>query len=50
MTGAMMKLAAKLAPRIPELLARAALGDPAAIALLAAAGVAAVGAGIQSMK
>ncbi len=50
MTGAMMKLAVKMAPRIPELLARAALGDPTAIAALAALGIAAAGAGLESLK
>lgn len=48
MTGAMMKLAAKLGPRLPELLARAALGDPTAIAILGAAGAVAIGAAIKS--
>lgn len=48
MTGAMMKLAAKLGPRLPELLARAALGDPTAIAILGAAGAVAIGATIKS--
>lgn len=50
MTGAMMKITAKLGPRIPELLARAALGDIAAIATLAVMGIVAVGAGIKSAK
>ena len=50
MTGAMMKLAAKLGPRLPELLARAALGDPTAIAILGAAGVVAIGAAIKDSK
>ena len=50
MTGAMLKLAAKLGPRIPELLARAALGDPTAIATLAILGIVAAGAKIESMK
>ena len=50
MTTAMIKLAAKLGPRIPELLARAAIGDPTAIAALAVLGIAAVGAGIESAK
>ena len=40
----------KLVPRIPELLARAAAGDPAAVVLLGAAGVAAIGAAINSDK
>lgn len=48
MTGAMMKMAAKLGPRIPKLLGRAALGDPTAIATLALMGIVAVGAGIKS--
>ena len=50
MTAAMIKLAVKLGPRIPELLARAAIGDPTAIAALAVLGIAAVGAGIESAK
>lgn len=50
MSGAMMKLAIKLGPRIPELLARAALGDPAAIAILGVAGITAIGAAIENSK
>lgn len=50
MTAAMIKLAAKLGPRIQELLARAAIGDPTTIAALAVLGIAAVGAGIESAK
>lgn len=46
MTGAMIKLAA----RLPELLARAALGDPIAIATLAILGIVAAGAGIEAEK
>ena len=50
MSVAMMKLAAKLGPRLPELLARAAIGDPTAIAALAAAGVVAVGALLENSE
>lgn len=50
MTGAMMKLATKLGARLPELLARAALGDPTAIAILGAAGVVAIGALIENKR
>lgn len=32
----------KMAPRIPELIARALAGDPAAIAILAALGISAI--------
>lgn len=46
MTSVLMKLA----PRIPMLLARAAAGDPTAIALLGAAGIAAIGAAIEKNK
>ena len=38
----MMNVLVKLGPRIPELLARAAAGDPTAIVILGIAGVAAV--------
>lgn len=41
-TAILAKLAAKYAYRIPELLARAAAGDPTAIAILSVLGVAAV--------
>lgn len=44
MTGVMMKLAAKVGPRLPELLARAAMGDPVAIAILGVSGAAAAAA------
>ena len=44
MTEAMLKLAEKLGPRLPDLLARAAMGDPTAIAAVAATGAIAVGA------
>lgn len=50
MTGAMTKLAIKLGPRIPELLARVALGDPTAIVILGVAGITAVGAMIADNK
>ena len=47
MSGAMIKLVVKLGPRIPELLTRAALGDPTAIAMLAALGAAGIGTAIK---
>ena len=43
----MMNVLVKLGSRIPELLARAAAGDPTAIVLLGVAGVAAVGAALD---
>lgn len=50
MTGALIKLLSKIGHRIPELLGRAAMGDPVAIATLAALGIITVGAGIENKR
>ncbi len=45
-----MKLFLKMAHRIPELLAHAAVGDLWAIGMLAAMGVAAIGTAVKNAK
>lgn len=46
----MTSIIMKLGPRLPELLARAAAGDPAAIAILSVAGIAAISSALKKNK
>ncbi|MDE7261622.1 MAG: hypothetical protein K2N78_06110 [Oscillospiraceae bacterium] len=50
MAGTLEVLAVKLGPRLPGLLARAAAGDPIAIAILGVSGAAAVAALVKGDK